>query len=308
MNHIVNGDVVGQKIKELEGNIIVWREMYDFGPLSLDWSLEDTYKFRAQFFEQKLDIPSNEFIKICQEQYSKLYNLSRSEEVVLWFEHDRYDQMMLIYLLSELSNMGFQYISMVSIDKFPGIDPFHGLGQLSSEQLINLLQSKQKVTKEQINEGIKGWKAYLSQNPKDINKWIEDEKHYLPYLKQAFLTHKSFYPSSINGLNQIEISALTMLKEGEKSFAELFNNVSRQRKNDGISDLYFAALLNELMKGNQPLLKSDRKLPNYRQQNPKANLEITKWGLEVLNGNENRLNLTGIDWWLGGVHLIEIGR
>lgn len=307
MYHIVNGDVVGQKIKELR-NIIVWREMYDFGPFSLDWTLEDAFKNRAQFFEQKLGIPSNEFIKSCQQQYSKLHNLSRIEEVVLWFEHDRYDQMMLIYLLSELSKMGFQNLSMVSIDKYPGIEPFQGLGQLSSEQLINLIQSKRKITNEQINEGISGWKAYLSQSVDDLNEWLNEENHYLPYLKQAFLTHKSYYPSPKNGLNELEFLALSILKEGENSFAELFNKVSKQRINDGISDLYFAAILNELMQGKYALITSDSELPSYCKHNPKAKLSITGCGLAVLNGNKNRLNLTGIDWWLGGVHLFEKGR
>ncbi|WP_180232791.1 DUF1835 domain-containing protein [Bacillus sp. AFS055030] len=307
MNHIVNGDVVGEKIKSLNDNIIVWREMYDFGPHSQDWTLEETYKRRAEFFEQKLQIPSSFFIENCKSQYQLLNELSRSEEVVLWFEHDRYDQVTILYLLSELSALGFQKISMVSIYEYEGIEPFHGLGQLSSEQLIELLPTKQEITNEQIEEACAGWKAYCSNNLDELNEFIQ-KCHVLPFLKQSLLSHMTYFPSQQNGLNEVEFLALSMINEGIITFAELFNKIVRQRTNDGISDLYFAAILNELMKGDNPLISSDSKLPSYQQYNQRAKLELTKWGLDVLKGKANRMNLIGIDWWIGGVHLVKNAR
>ncbi|WP_088012207.1 DUF1835 domain-containing protein [Gottfriedia acidiceleris] len=304
MNHIVNGDVVGGKIKSLNGNMIVWREMYDFGPLSNEWTLDETYKRRAEFFEQKLQIPLSFFIENCRKQYELLNELSRSEEVVLWFEHDRYDQVTILYLLSELSALGFQKISMVSINEYEGIVPFHGLGQLSSEQLIELLPTKQEITNEQIEEACAGWKAYCSDKKDELNEFIQ-KCHALPFLKQALLSHKTYFPSQQNGLNEVEFLALSMIHDGINSFGELFNKLVRQRTNDGLSDLYFAAILNELMKGDHPLISSDSNLPSYKQHNPKAKIEITRWGLDVLTGKANRMNLIGIDWWVGGVHLVE---
>ncbi|PGS47319.1 DUF1835 domain-containing protein [Bacillus sp. AFS041924] len=304
MNHIVNGDVVGGKLKSLSGKMIVWREMYDFGPLSQEWTLEETYRRRAEFFEQKLQIPSSFFIENCQKQYQLLKELSRTEEVVLWFEHDRYDQVTILYLLTELSTLGFQKISMVSMNEYEGIEPFHGLGQLSSEQLIELLPTKQEMTKEQIEEACAGWKAYQSESLEELDEFIQ-ECHSLPFLKQALLSHKTYFPSSQNGLNEVEFLALSMINEGINTFAELFNKLVRQRTNDGLSDLYFAAILNELMKGDYPLISSNSELPSFKQHNPKAKLELTRWGIEVLSGKANRINLIGIDWWVGGVHLVE---
>jgi len=305
MNHIVNGDVVGGKLKSLSGKMIVWREMYDFGPLSQEWTLEETYRRRAEFFEQKLQIPSSFFIENCQKQYQLLKELSRTEEVVLWFEHDRYDQVTILYLLTELSTLGFQKISMVSMNEYEGIEPFHGLGQLSSEQLIELLPTKQEMTKEQIEEACAGWKAYQSESLEELDEFIQ-ECHSLPFLKQALLSHKTYFPSSQNGLNEVEFLALSMINEGINTFAELFNKLVRQRTNDGLSDLYFAAILNELMKGDYPLISSNSELPSFKQHNPKAKLELTRWGIEVLSGKANRINLIGIDWWVGGVHLVEV--
>ena len=47
----MNGDAVGDKIQEIEGQVIVWREMYDFGPLNLSWSKEEQIKRRDSFLK-----------------------------------------------------------------------------------------------------------------------------------------------------------------------------------------------------------------------------------------------------------------
>ncbi|WML46711.1 DUF1835 domain-containing protein [Neobacillus sp. PS3-34] len=303
MIHIVNGDVVGNKIQQIDGDIIVWREMYDFGPLSLTWSKEEQINRRAHFFEEKLGIPSKVFIDNCQRQNSLLNDIPKSEEIILWFEHDRFDQTMLMYLLTELSSKGFRNLSMISINQYPGIDPFHGLGQLSSEQLIELLEIKKEITNEQIHEAVTGWKAYNSNDRDDIEKWILTENHFLPFLLQVFKDHRGYFPSHKTGLNEVESLALSFIKEGECLFYNLFNSIAKNRLNDGLSNLHFAAILNELMKGSHPLLFSDIPLPNYLLPASNAKLELTSHGLDVLNGEQNRIHLVGIDWWVGGVHL-----
>ncbi|WP_391203484.1 DUF1835 domain-containing protein [Psychrobacillus sp. L4] len=303
MIHIVNGDAVGNKIQGIDGEIIVWREMYDFGPLSLEWSKEKQIQRRAIFFEERLGIPSAFFISNCEKQNHLLNNISTNEEVVLWFEHDRYDQTMLMYLLTELSSKGFEKLSMISIDQYPGIYPFHGLGQLSSQQLMALVDDKKEITMEQIHEAVSGWIAYNSNNKEDIEKWIQTEQHFLPFLLPVFKEHESYFPSPKTGLNEVEYLSLHLINEGVCQFYELFRIVTEKRVNAGLSDLHFAAILNELMKGKNPLLSSDLPLPSYQLSSSNAKLELTSHGLDVLNGKKNRLDFVGIDWWIAGVHI-----
>ncbi len=302
MIHIVNGDVVEKKLINLE-KVIVWREMYDVGPFNLMWSNEELYQNRASFFEQKLKIPSSFFVKNCMDQYNQLKELSRKEEVVLWFEHDRYDQIMMIYLLNELTSLGFQDISLVSIDCYPVIVPFHGLGQLTTNQLIDLLPHKKNVTAKQIEEAITVWKAYQSNDPEELKKWIQNQKHELPFLKQAVVAHLSYLPSSETGLNEVEHLTLSLISDGMVKFNHLFNKISSVRLNDGLSDFYFASLLNELMVGKYPLITSDSNLPNFEHPISTATLGITQNGLDVLKGKSSRFDSVGMDWWIGGVHI-----
>ncbi|WP_445487676.1 DUF1835 domain-containing protein [Niallia sp. 03133] len=289
MIHIVNGDIVGEKIKNLVGEVLVWREMYDVGPLSRDDSKEEWIKRRARFFEEKMEIPYSLFMDNCTAQNQFLFDLPRTEEITLWFEHDRYDQTMLLYLLEELSVLGFQKMSMVSINKYPGIEPFFGLGQLSSSQLEQLYEnSKQSISLEQINEAKSAWKAYTSSNLNDLENWIDSSQDKLPFLKQAMVAHTSYFSSRNDRLNEVDLLILAFLKVKQCTFAELFNYISSQRIKDGLSDLHVAFILNGLIKRDHPLLQSDHPLPSYKNSTPHSAIWITSYGLEVLMEiNEN---------------------
>ncbi|MEH7074450.1 DUF1835 domain-containing protein [Neobacillus drentensis] len=306
MIHLVNGDVVGSKLGNLPGEVLVWREMYDFGPLSADISHINWISCRAAFFERKLAIPASLFIQNCVDQNQLLSEIPRETEIVLWFEHDRYDQTMLMYVLNELSKKECENLSMVTINEYEGIDSFYGLGQLSSQHLEGLFyKNKQPITDEQIKEAVSGWKAYTSKNPNDIEIWIASSKQELPFLKQALQSHLRYFPSVHTGLNEVEALVLKYLNTNTCPFVELFQAITVQKINDGIGDLYFAAMLNELMTGPSPLLEADGPLPSFQNPEPKARLKLTSYGLDVLNGQKYQIVAVEHDWWLGGVNFKE---
>lgn len=284
--HIVNGDVVGNKISSLEGEVIVWREMYDMGPTFTTFARVNL-KERANYFEELLKIPSELFLKNCNEQEERLENIPKHAEVVLWFEHDRYDQTMLLYLLNRLSNLGIENISMVSIDAYPGYEPFLGMGQLTEEQLVALYQTKKYLSKEQVLQGAGGWKTYSSGDPNAIEKWLANEDVKLPYVERAFRTHLTYFPSTKNGLNQVELLALGYICEGINTFSELFGKVSNARSDDGLSDFHFSAILGKLAKGSSPLVVVESELPNFAHPVGDAVLKLTEAGTAALDGNLN---------------------
>ena len=54
-----------------------------------------------------------------------------AEELILWFEHDLFDQLALIRLLARLARRGLPAtLTIVSIDRHPEVPNFLGLGQL----------------------------------------------------------------------------------------------------------------------------------------------------------------------------------
>jgi hypothetical protein len=306
MIHIVNGEVLGSKIQGLKGDIIVWREMYDFGPFHTAWSNEELIKIRASFFEDKLNIPSSLFMTNCHNQLNQLYKIPKEEEVILWFEHDRYDQTMLMYILTQLSSINRSNLSMVSVNSYPSISPFYGLGQLNFDQLTKLFNQRVKVTRQQVKEAVIGWRAYTSSNSEDITKWITDVDHELPYLLDTFKRHVCYFPSTTTGLNEIEFLLLNTIAKKSCSFRDLFKKTSPFFINDGLSDLHTSAIVNELMIGENALLEGEGPMPAFKLDHLNPNLTITAFGERVLAGKANRLDLIGIDWWVGGVHLKQL--
>ena len=304
MIHIVNGDALAGKLKDFNGIVMPWREMYDFGPLMKNSIQEMLRNERALFFEEKVGIPASLFIENSQKQNQWLDHLPRNSEIILWFEHDRYDQTMLMFLLNELSTKEFENLSMVSINQYPGIEPFFGLAQLTSQQLNELMHTKGRpITKEQIREAVAGWNAYTSTNPIEIETWITTTNGSLPFLKKAFETHLTYFPSSQNGLNEVENLIFNFINIRTCPFTELFQFISENRVNDGLSDLQLAAMLNQYAEGENPLLNLDSPLPSFKHPIPTSKLSLTPFGLDVIQRNTDRFSFTGIDWWLGGVHL-----
>src|SRR5690242_4495388 len=97
MIHIVNGDIVADKLKRggIREDILVWREVYTHGPVFKDMAEGKNRSVRAQYLERTLAIPQTEYLRISEAQEKALRDFKDYKEVVLWFEHDLFDQTML---------------------------------------------------------------------------------------------------------------------------------------------------------------------------------------------------------------------
>src|SRR4029450_9468112 len=73
------------------------------------------------------------------------------DELVLWFEHDLFDQLNLVQLLAWIRGQvpPGKTVSLVSIASFPGHPQFKGLGELSPVELASLLETRHRVSASQ---------------------------------------------------------------------------------------------------------------------------------------------------------------
>ena len=88
------------------------------------------------------------------------------EQVCLWFEHDLYDQSILVQVLAGLAERPQLHprLRLVSIDRHPELRRFIGLGQLRPEQLPPLYAARQPIAPEAFEASAKacgaiGWRA-----------------------------------------------------------------------------------------------------------------------------------------------------
>lgn len=316
MLHIVNGDTVGEKLKQgiVQGEVLVWRELYSAGPISPDPSGRQEREWRAGYLERAFGIPSAEYIRNCSEQERKLADIAAYDEVVLWFEHDLFDQSMLAYLLHILNggNLGKTRLSLLSIGEFPGIELFHGLGQLTASQLETLSGTWREIGVEEMRWGSELWLAYASPQPDRLFQLLHRKREEwahsaLPFAYEAFRAHLSRLPSVHNGLGIVEEKTLQAVAQGTDTPLALFRRVTDDLSVLGMGDLEFWRYLRTLSQGESPLLRIDGTLASadYRQtpQFLSSRVELTEAGVAVLAGKADRVTLQGIDEWYGGLHL-----
>ncbi|PTM56422.1 DUF1835 domain-containing protein [Desmospora activa] len=299
MIHIVSGDVWGERLRNwrhIDGEVFVWREMMDFGPLSPNWSLNEQIRQRALFFEERIGVPREQMEMVCRYQEQRLERIPPLTPVVLWFDTDRFDQLLLLYLSSRIRNQGLQSVSLVEVPE---------VATVTEEQLDRLWEERIPIGDGELERAEHAWKALISPTPYSVWRWLREEPA-LFHLHRAFRSHLDYLPSVDNGLNKIEEQALQLVEQGCDRFELLFQEVSAHRLQDGLTDVHFAAILNELAtpKGH-PLLYMEREAFQRDQAPTEGPLHLTLEGKAVLAGEADRLDVAGIDWWLGGVHLVD---
>ena len=247
---------------------------------------------------------------LAQEEKLGLFN--KHEEVVLWFEHDLFCHVNLIYLLNWFGKQALENtkLSMICINEFPGREDFRGLGELSPEQLASLFPARKEVTNAQMELAASAWGAYCSPNPTDIEKVFQTDTSPLSFLNAALRAHLQRFPATGNGLGRIENRAIELIHAGLKNFIDLFFEFGEAEPVYGLGDAQFWLALHRMSAASKPLLtiegiegggQAKRALtPDVAR---KARLEMTALGESVRKGEADFVALNGIDLWLGGVHL-----
>ncbi|MEJ8305659.1 sigma-70 family RNA polymerase sigma factor [Saccharibacillus sacchari] len=317
MLHIVNGDHTAELLHQagIEGEVLVWRELYPFGPVFADMDEASARFARAEILERELGIPRTLYLDGCSEQERRLRELERFEEAVLWFEHDLFDQTMLALLLDRIGRMqrGRTRISLLCIGEFPGIEIFHGLGQLKPEQLRTLSGTWQPVGEAQFALASRFWAAYSSPDPQEHVRFFAADSEALPFARAAFEAHLARLPSVSDGLGSIQRAALEAAASGAAAPRELFRLAADKLVALGLGDLEFWRHLERMAAGPSPLLRlsGDAAFPKYGLSPPdfgNARFEPSPLGRQILAGKAAAPADAGaFAEWAGGLRLAGTG-
>jgi len=316
MLHIVNGDVFATKLAAsgIAGDVLVWRESLYEGPVGEDLTVSPLLGERAAYMQRRLGVPSEMFIAGTWRQERELAALAdTSVPIVLWFERDLYDQLMLAYLLSRLQRAGVEHdrLFMVCMDAFPGVEPFFGLGQLTPEQVASLHGTWTAVAAEQLQLGSRVWAAYVSSDPAALECLLTEDLSPLSFMTRSLQTHLKRYPSLHNGLSGLQQLVLELLAEQgrQAELLPLFRAVCERTADFGLGDLQFWALIDELRLCSVPLIAvhGGDWLPRFGEApSPDFSawrVELLEAGTRVLHGGLDHIQLNGIDEYIGGVRL-----
>jgi len=319
MLHITNGDSVGETLRQtgLPGDILTWKDILHEGPTPEGLSLEQMSKIRAQFLADSAMGPYEDVLAEFMRRDTMLAQFATHKEVILWFEHDLYDQLQMIQIMDWFSrhDRGKTTLSLICINAFPGIANFVGLGQLNAEQLRSLYETRRPLTEAALSLGSEAWNAYCSPDPKALEAFLRKDTSALPFLKAALLRHLEQFPALQGGLSRTERGILEVIASGVHKPLAIFRATQEKEESPFMGDSTVWLYLSILSTGQKPFLKrtdggafafptADPASGHYDRAFIEQELVLTDEGREALAGQVDWIRINrGIDRWLGGVHL-----
>lgn len=226
------------------------------------------------------------------------------DEVVLWFEHDLFDQAILAYLLTELAPLvecGVR-LSLVQVHEHPDVERFIGLGQLDVPALAALFPRRVAVTEDMVALARRAVEAWSAPEPLALEALRRPDPA-LPHLAAAIARYLAEYPSMENGLALSERLALEAIAAGAGTALAVFAAVQARERAPWMGDWMLFARLRVLSEGASPLLQVDGAWPtdDYAEGDP--GVSLTDVGRRVLADREDWLAVQPQERWMGGVHL-----
>ena len=228
--HITSGDIVGGSLAKagLPGEVFVWHDILYDGPRQPGWPSDNTLSARALFLEEYTagGLDRERILNTLHTQYQKLAEAASHEHIVLWFDACLFDQSMLAHILTCLSYKEIWKIELLCVDAFPGIEPFHGLGQLQPEQLRSLYNNRCPVSDEQFRFAALVDKAFATQDSDLLSELLETTKPPLPWVPAAVTRWLQEQPDMTTGLGRLESLALAAVHAGCETPGKIFASVA----------------------------------------------------------------------------------
>jgi len=301
--HITNGDSAAETLREfITDRVAITADALWEGP-ALPLEGEAWLRMRAEF--RSADAADRDrFYEMLASWDAAIQEAPAYDHVVLWFEHDLFDQLLLIRTLTLLSTgETTPDVTMICIGEFAGINRFIGLGQLTAAQLASLYPTRRPVTRAQYDEAARAWRAFRAADPRQLLSLSPSTS--LPFLDKAMRRFVEEYPSTGNGLSRTADAALRALAAGPLKAGALFTAIQRAEERPFMGDWSFWDMLRAMASARVPLVRLDG---DESGTMARRTVEITSAGRSVLDGRDDAVALNGIDEWRGGVHLLGIDR
>lgn len=302
--HIRCGSDIQHSLKTagFSGDFLEFSDPFCIGPLSAA-EPEVLLRQRADFLAKAFDIAPADALARQQQSYRKLQQLDDYQRIVLWFEYDSYDQLILAYLLHRLHEIRpTARVELIAVDQIPGVQRFIGIGQLAPE-LLGWLWPRRKLVKEALLElGTQAWRALSEPSPEHLLALIKSGTPELPMLGKALERHLQQLPGQQDGLGLTERLSLQVLQQqGPLTAGQVFRALMMEREPlPYLGDMMFWWLLQPLLTGEAPLLQIEDHQPDW----PQRILQLTARGEAVLRGDADGFSVRATPYWVGGVKLI----
>jgi uncharacterized protein DUF1835 len=304
MLHVTNGDstVPGIEATGVGGDVVPWRDALHEGPLPADPDAAGVRAARARFLA---DCGWGDADAIEAEMRARDERLAtalrRDEVVVLWFEHDLYDQLQLLQVLDAIDGAA-EEVEAILPDRF--------LGAMEVDELASLWPHRAPLRSDQLALARLAWEAVRAPGPQGIEALLTTYTAALPHLGPALRRLLEELPAVGDGLGRTERQALEALAAGARTPLKVFVASQRAEEAPFLGDTWMWMRLAVLGQGEGRLVAAASGAPlgpppphSDTDGFATQELALTDAGRAVLAGEADRCALVPLDRWVGGIHI-----
>jgi hypothetical protein len=309
--HVTNGDSAGNTLRQtaLGGDVLPWQDVLHEGPVPA-LPRPELLRTRARFLADCGWGSQQALLSSLERRDRQLLEALRDgTEVVLWFEHDLYDQLQLLDVL-DLIHTEPAAPELIVVGSFPGRPSFAGLGELTASELETLWPERRPATPAVFAAATGAWAAVRAPEPTRLVDWATRDLAELPFVAAALRRLLAELPAPSDGLSGTERRALQTLAAGAHTPPDAFVAAQRLEEAPFLGDTWFYRALSALGQGAARLVETEdgTALPpppplSDNQLFARLRLRLTATGQSTLRGESDRVGLLGIDRWVGGTHV-----
>ena len=298
---ITNGDSAGALLGEAGRTEIIlpWRDILHEGPI-VAGPIEACSERRIPWLAERFRIDEAEIAADFAERDGLMRRHGEFETIELWFEHDLYDQLQLVQILSFFADENrSEGLLLVQADEF--------LGNQRPETVLRFAQRARGIAEADLDVADFIWADLAMPAPEAIAGRIEEPIAGLPFLGNALHRFLEELPAPATGLGRTETAALAGIAEGAAGPIELFRAVIGTEEAAFMGDLSFFRMLDDLASAATPLIAGLPPPPAGDDDGRRfrsASLSLTEAGEAVLAGKADHAALNGLDRWWAGTRLL----
>jgi hypothetical protein len=172
MLHVTNGSVFLSRLHDLglPGDIIPWDDILHEGPVPADLSDAALRRVRAEFLGEHWH-DSDSIERSMTARDARLAAAAGGDEIVLWYEHDLYDQLHVLQVLDQLGRLGAAltaHVTAVLADDYLTAQP--------DDTLLVWFAARQPLSEEHWQAAAAAWKAFRAPDPvcrePNARRWV----------------------------------------------------------------------------------------------------------------------------------------
>jgi hypothetical protein len=305
--HFTNGSIVVDLLAAsgLPGRFVACADPLHDGPCVAGLDLPEWRELRARFLSSGDEVFLDDARADLARRDAAIAASRDEDEVVLWFEHDLFDQLNLIWLLDALARCGVprDRVSLIVIGEYAGIARFNGLGQLTPNDLRGLFPGRSSLSSEALGEARAAWADVCATDPRALARRSAAPSRAWAWLPGALLRLVEELPGVRGGLSRTERQGLTAIAQGAATLGEAFRGCAAREERVFLGDWSFYGAIRRLQAAVTPPVDIEHVPSDDPSAQRLAPVRLTTFGRRVLAGHADHASVNGLDRWVGGVRL-----